>query len=164
MREQLIRAVNAGRQLAPEAEADIHPPAFAVLRFDERAFLHTRVEFEPIGDLEQVLVPRVVVGVEEIQTALLDPAVPRLVVDSVRRVHQRIVFERDLDRRMLVGHAIVADLRRIRTVLRVVELELVVLHDHRSAVVHVVEQPRVVRAQVGAPLVGAHAGDDGVEA
>src|SRR5438128_1916962 len=56
IREQLIRAVNAGRQLAPETEADIHPPAFAVLRFDERAFLHTRVEFEPIGDLEQVLV------------------------------------------------------------------------------------------------------------
>ena len=29
---------------------------------------------------------------------------------------------------------------------------------------HVVEQPRVVGAQIGAPLVGAHAGDDGVEA
>jgi hypothetical protein len=39
-----------------------------------------------------------------------------------------------------------------------------VLHDHRAALEHVVEQPAVVGTQVLAPLVGAHAGDDGVEA
>ena len=70
----------------------------------------------------------------------------------------------DRDRRVLVGDAIGRHPGRERTVLRLVELELVVLDDQRPAVAHVVEQPAVVRAQIGAALVGAHAGDDDVEA
>ena len=75
-----------------------------------------------------------------------------------------MVVGEDADGRRLVGDAAAADDGGIRTVLRPVELELVVLHDDRAAVAGVLQQPVVVRAQVLAPLVGPHAGDDDVEA
>ena len=69
----------------------------------------------------------------------------------------------DPHRGVLVGHPGAADPDRIGSVLRLVELELVVLHDERPARLNVVEQPGVVGAQVAIPLVGADAGDDHVE-
>ncbi len=39
----------------------------------------------------------------------------------------------------------------------------VILHDHRAAVLHVIEQPLIVGAQIGADVAGAHAGHDRVE-
>src|SRR4051812_42355924 len=67
--EQLIGAVNAGRQFAPQPETDVHPLPLAVLRLDERALLHAGVELEWIRDLEQILVARVVIAAEKIQAA-----------------------------------------------------------------------------------------------
>jgi hypothetical protein len=61
-----------------------------------------------------------------------------------------------------IGHAVPADLRGIRAVFRLVELHFVVLHDDRSAALDVIEQPMIVGAQIGAPLVGADAGHDHV--
>ena len=74
----------------------------------------------------------------------------------VRRQHRH--------RRGFVRDAIGADLRRIWTVLRLVELELVVLHDDDAALGGVFEQTVVVGAEVLATLVGANARDDGVVA
>ena len=50
------------------------------------------------------------------------------------------------------------DRPRVRAVLRLVELELVVLDDDGAALGGVVQQPLVVGAEVVAPLVRAHAG------
>ena len=52
----------------------------------------------------------------------------------------------------------------IRPVLRLVELELVVVDDDGAAGARVVDQALVVGAQIGAALVGAHAGHHDVEA
>ena len=45
---------------------------------------------------------------------------------------------------------------------RLVELHLVVLHDHRAAALDVIEQAAIVGAQIARRLVGADAGDDHV--
>ena len=39
----------------------------------------------------------------------------------------------------------------------------VILHDHGTARVHVVEQALLIGAQIGAYVIGAHAGDNGVK-
>ena len=101
---------------------------------------------------------------EEIQAPLLHPVLPRRVVDFVGCREDPIVRIEHDERREFVGHPVRADLGRVWAVLRVVELELVVLHDHGSAVPHVLEQPAVVRAQVFPPFVCTHARHDGIEA
>ena len=110
------------------------------------------------------MVPRILVLREEVGAALLHPVRPRRLADLVRRRQQRTVAGEGLDRRVLVGHAVRADLRRVGPVLRVVELEFVVLDDHGAAVEDVLQQPAVVRTQIVAPLVRAHAGHDAGEA
>src|SRR5215831_15171682 len=80
VREDLVRAVDARRQLTPEPEADVYPASLAVLCFDERASFRTGIELERIGHLEQFFVARVVILIEEIQPALLHPSCPGFVV------------------------------------------------------------------------------------
>ena len=80
--------------------------------------------------------------------------------DRVGRVEHRVLRLQQPHFGVLVGHALAADLAGIRAVLRVVELELVVVDDDRAAGLRVVDQPLVVGAQIGAALVGAHAGHD----
>ena len=51
---QLIRAVGAGGQLAPQAEADVNPAPLADSGFDERAFLPALVVVERLVHLDQL--------------------------------------------------------------------------------------------------------------
>ena len=74
-----------------------------------------------------------------------------------------MVRHQHADRRLLVGHPIAADPGLERTVLRVVELELVVLHDHRSASVDILQQPVVVGPEIGSALVGTYTRNDHIE-
>src|SRR5688572_12183566 len=68
----------------------------------------------------------------EVESALLHPSVPRVLANAIR-VGERVMFLfEDLDGRRLVGDPIAADKRRVRPVLRLVELGgLVVLDDQR---------------------------------
>ena len=73
----------------------------------------------------------------------------------------------DLHRRVLDGHTRVRigrRARRIRWQHLVGVLLLLVLHDHRAAVAHVVDQPSVVGDEIRIGLRRADADDDGVEA
>src|SRR4029079_16289312 len=99
---------------------------------------------------------------EEVQPPLLSPVFPGRGPNPVRKREDRVRGHEDLHGRSLIGDASTADARRIWPVLRLVALRLVVLHDDRAARARVIEQPAVVGAQIRAPLVRAHAGDDDV--
>src|SRR5262249_5188339 len=126
--QELVRAVGAGGQLAPQAETKIHPPPSAIVRRDQGAGLRSWIVGEVILELNQVLVARVLLA-QEVEPAFLYPVLPGCLADLVGRREDRIVRVEDLRYRELVGHAVRADLRRVRAVLSFVEFELVVLHD-----------------------------------
>ena len=130
-------------------------------RLDEGAPLGPGVERERVAQLDEVGVRAVLVA-QEVQAALLHPAAPGGFGDGVRKAEHGVVGGQDPHRRVLVGHPVAADPRRVGPVLRLVELELVVLHDQRAAGLDVLEQPVVVRAQVPVPLVGSDSGHDHV--
>ena len=70
-------------QLPPEAQPYVQPPALAKPRFDKRPTFRPRVVFERILELDEVGVLGVLLA-EEVEAALLDPAVPRVLADPVR--------------------------------------------------------------------------------
>src|SRR4029450_2963607 len=78
--------------------------------------------------------------VEEIEAAFLHPVRPVGAADLVGRVEDGMRRLDDLHLRVLIGDALAADPGGIRTVLRVVELELVVLNDHGAAGFGVIDQ------------------------
>src|SRR5436309_8965136 len=84
IRHQLVRPVDTGRKLAPQAQADIHPAPFAVDRLDERPALRAFVVRKRIFHFDEIAVPRVVFG-QKLDAALLDPPAPRAIGDAVRR-------------------------------------------------------------------------------
>ena len=86
---EMIHVGDAGWELPPEREADVHPAALAVVRDDERAALWTAVGRERILELQQIAVPRVLIA-EEVETPLLNPPLPRRVCNPVRSRQQRI--------------------------------------------------------------------------
>ena len=55
VRQQLVCAVGARGQLAPESQTEINPAALAVARFDERARFRTLVVRERIGEREEIV-------------------------------------------------------------------------------------------------------------
>ena len=88
---------------------------------------------------------------------------PRARADLVGIVEDRIVRCEHLHLAVLVGHARVAEARGKRRVLRP-RVAAVVLHDHGAAGRRVVEHALVVRAQIFAAVVRAHADEDRVVA
>ena len=103
----------------------------------------------------------------EVEPALLHPALEIPRGDVIGVLQQRAVGMRKRDRRLLHRDAIL-DCRR-GTVngygpSSTDRVAASVLHHVSAAVLHVIQQPRLVGAQVGAHVVGAHAGHDGVEA
>src|SRR4029079_2716291 len=127
IRHQPERAIGAGRQLAPQAQADVDPASLADFGFDERAALGSLVVRERLLELEQGLDVRIaILGVEEVEPAFLDPARTVRSSELVWCVEHRILWFEQSHFGVLVGHALAADLPWIRRVLRVIELELVV--------------------------------------
>ena len=51
--------IRACRQLAPQPEAHVQPPALADLRFDQRAALGALVVRKRLGELNQILILRI---------------------------------------------------------------------------------------------------------
>src|SRR5918993_6072659 len=162
VREQFVRAIRAGRQLAPEIQAYVHPVPAANPRLDERAALRALVECKRVRELHQVGVPGVTLA-EEVQPALLHPAGPGVIAYPVGSGERRVLRLQHRHRRVLVGYAVRAHLRGEGAVLCRVELELVVLHDDGATTLGILDQPVIARAQIGPALVRPHARDDGVE-
>ena len=171
VRRKGIRPIGAGRELAPQVQADVDPPALADFRLHERPALRARVVGERVGHLHEVDVALVGgLRAEEVQPPLLHPPAPGRLADHVGGGEHGMRRHEHRHRRVLVGHAIgreppertrgrgrSPDGAGIRPVLRLVELELVVLDDHGAALRGVVEQALVVGSQVTAALVRPHA-------
>ena len=132
VREQLVRAVSSRRQLTPQPEPDIDPAALAVARFDERAALDAAVVLERVLHLDEIDVLRDRARRGSRCRAPGPTPASRVRRSCSGREHGMRRARRILHRRVLVGDAIRADRRRIRPVLRLVELRLVVLDDRPS--------------------------------
>ena len=109
----------------------------------------------------------------EIQAALLNPAFEIARGNFVGLVQQRAGGIQELHRRFFHrdalgagGEGIGADIRQQAGLAAkwIAAVGDVVLHHQRSAVLHVIQQPALIGAQIRAHVVGAHASDDGVEA
>ena len=143
VRQKRVRAVHAGRQLAPEAERHVHPPALPVPRLDERTPLRPGVVRKWIGELDKIAVAGVLLA-EEVQASFLDPAAPNVVRQLVRRGEHGMRRLEDLYGRSFVGDAIIADLGGIRTV-SVRDHRAVVLDDQRPTVLHSISRLLLAR-------------------
>ena len=126
---------------------------------------------------------RSVLGVEfrpEIKATLLHPALEVVLGNLVRMIEERIIRLQEFDGGILISDARKGtnDRRcsffcrrkrrrnqsRIRGVLEFVPGKLsLVLHDERSTLGHVIQQPLVRSCQLRPKFVGAHADHDGVE-
>ena len=155
VRQQLIGAHGTGWKLAPQSQTNIDPATLAAPRFDQSPPLDPRVPLEGILELDQINVRWVPVA-EEIQSALLHPVPPRRWPDQIRPSENGVVRFQDSNRRVLGRHSVTAHLSGERSVLCLVEFELVVLNDEGPTGVHILEQPIVVGAQVLSTFVRAH--------
>src|SRR5262249_33945964 len=85
IRQQLVSADGASRQLTPEAETNIQPSPVADTRFDERSELLAWIVPERVGHRDEIDVLRILVA-EEVEAALLHPVRPGRRAELVRIV------------------------------------------------------------------------------
>src|SRR5205823_3389781 len=115
------------------------------LAFNKRSKLFPGIVLKRIHHRHKIDVLTILLS-EKIKTTFLYPAAPRRRTDLVRIVKHRMIRRKYLHRDQFVRHAVPTNLGRIRTILRLVELRLVVLNDNRSTPARIIEEPLIVSA------------------
>src|SRR5262249_6973645 len=108
IRQHLVGSVGSRRKLTPQAKADVHPLSLPVGRLDEGSTLFAFIERKRVFEGHDVPITRVTIS-EEVESPLLNPALPRSTGQLVRKRHQRIAGGNDVDGGSLIRHAVIAD-------------------------------------------------------